>query len=31
MCSAAVCTGEPAYLSTVQLKRVFAGKIVQKR
>ena len=26
MCSAAVCTGDSAYLSTVQLKRIFAIK-----
>ncbi|MGA7391980.1 MAG: hypothetical protein WBL40_18695 [Terrimicrobiaceae bacterium] len=31
MCSAAVCTGDSAYLSTVQLKRIFASKSVQKR
>jgi peptidoglycan hydrolase-like protein with peptidoglycan-binding domain len=31
MCSSALCTGEPAYLSAVQLKRVFASKFVQKR
>jgi peptidoglycan hydrolase-like protein with peptidoglycan-binding domain len=31
MCSAAVCTGDPAYLSAVQLKRIFASKFIQKR
>lgn len=30
MCSAAVCTGNPAYLSVAQLNRVFASKHVHK-
>ncbi len=30
MCSAAVCTGDPAYLSVAQLNRVFASKLVHK-
>lgn len=30
MCEAAVCTGQPAYLTVSQLNRIFASKLVQK-
>jgi len=30
MCEAAVCTGQPAYLTVAQLNRLFASKLVQK-
>lgn len=30
MCNAAVCTGNPAYLTVAQLNRVFASKLVHK-
>lgn len=30
MCEAAVCTGQPAYLTVAQLNRIFASKLVQK-